>query len=193
MTTKEYIVKYSLNKGTNFNRNEFIRDLSVDFMTLLEIGKARENLKGFNNAITAIKHKFDAINNKTRGDISKMWNYFFATVIVKIREQLFPQQMQKIREEREERQRQREERNRWADYSFGYETFFHELLASLFRVQIPIVDFNFLGLTEKSTMEDVKTAYRSLSMQHHPDKGGNNEMFIKITEAKNRCLAYLAQ
>ena len=42
------------------------------------------------------------------------------------------------------------------------------------------------------TKEDVQKAYRSLSMQHHPDKGGDNNKFIQITEAKNKCLAFLS-
>ena len=91
MKTKEYVNKYKLNESDKFNHSEFVSDLTIDFLTLLEVGKAQYNLKGFDNAVRAIKMKFDAINNKTVGCIhEKLWNYFFATVIVKIREELFP-------------------------------------------------------------------------------------------------------
>ena len=58
---------------------------------------------------------------------------------------------------------------------------------------VPAAEFIVLGIKniENITESDIKTAYRSLSIQHHPDKGGKQEDFIKITEAKNKCLAWL--
>jgi len=194
MTTKEYILKYNLSKSDKFNRNEFVSDLTFDFITLLEVGKAKENLKGFNNAVNAIKMKFDAINNKTVGNIEKLWNYFFATVVVKFRENMFPAQMQKIREERAEEKRMYEERKSWENEQFGFfdNMFFFSIIADLFKMQKPLKSFEILGLKEDATIEDIKTVYRKLSFEHHPDKGGNKEKFIEITEAKNKCLAFLS-
>jgi hypothetical protein len=51
--------------------------------------------------------------------------------------------------------------------------------------------FSLLGLTLESKEEDVKKSYRLLSFTKHPDKGGNKEDFVEITEAKNKCLEYL--
>ena len=58
---------------------------------------------------------------------------------------------------------------------------------------VPSAEFVLLGIKniEYITESDIKTAYRSLSIKHHPDKGGKQEDFIKITEAKNKCLAWL--
>lgn len=44
---------------------------------------------------------------------------------------------------------------------------------------------------EKITESEVKTSYRLLSMQYHPDKGGNREKFEEVTEAKNKCLEFI--
>ncbi len=40
-----------------------------------------------------------------------------------------------------------------------------------------------LGITAKATAEEIKKAYRKQAIQHHPDRGGNEEMFKKISEA----------
>jgi len=55
----------------------------------------------------------------------------------------------------------------------------------------PSEAFQILELKIESTIDDVKAAYRKLSMVHHPDKGGSQEKFIELTEAKNKCLTYL--
>jgi hypothetical protein len=200
MNAKEYISKYKLSESDKFNHSEFVSDLTLDFLALLEIGKANENLKGFNNAVNAIRMKFDAINNKTVGNIpEKLWNYFFATVIVKFREKLFPVQMEQIRKEREEKKRMYEERKNWENKQFGFgasffdDMFFYAIIADLFKSKIPEKSFELLELTTTATIDDVKSSYRKLSMLHHPDKGGNKEKFIELTDAKNKCLTYLSQ
>ena len=196
MKTKEYVLKYNLSKHDKFNHSEFVSDLTIDFLSLLEIGRANENIKGFNNAVNAIRMKFDAINNKTVGCIpEKLWNYFFATVVVKFREKLFPIQMQKQREEKAEKKRIYEERKKWEQQEFGYfdNMFFYSILADLFKIQVPVKSFETLELQKDATIEDVTKRYRRLSMLHHPDKGGNKDKFIQITNAKNKCLAYLSK
>lgn len=35
------------------------------------------------------------------------------------------------------------------------------------------------------TEEDIKKAYKDAALRHHPDKGGNHELFIQVTEALN--------
>lgn len=40
-----------------------------------------------------------------------------------------------------------------------------------------------LGVDKKATHQEIKSAYRKLAKQHHPDSGGNNEKFKKINEA----------
>jgi len=44
--------------------------------------------------------------------------------------------------------------------------------------------YEILGVTNNSTSDDIKKAYRKLSLKHHPDKnGGNATTFKKINEA----------
>lgn len=40
-----------------------------------------------------------------------------------------------------------------------------------------------LGLTPNASESDIKKAYRKLAIKHHPDKGGNEDTFKKLTEA----------
>ena len=40
-----------------------------------------------------------------------------------------------------------------------------------------------LGLTDKSTEEDIKKAYRKSAMKHHPDRGGDETKFKEMKEA----------
>lgn len=193
MKPKQYIKKYNLDKGgvDKFSHSEFVADLTFDFITLLEVGRATENIKGFENAVRAIRMKWDGIHNKTLGQLpDKLWNYFFATVIAKTREELFPEIMERRKKEADQRQQWREDRKsekeRWGDFfSWGF------LFNAMKGQTKPVESFQTLGLPTEATEDDVKKAYRSLSLKHHPDKGGNEAKFIEITEAKNRCISYL--
>jgi hypothetical protein len=105
MKVKEYVLKYDLTKSKKVNHRELVIDLTADFHSLLEVGDGRKNFKGFNNATHAIESKFDAINNYAVTDFSKLWKYFFATVIAPLKEELFPVQMQEIRDRRAKREK----------------------------------------------------------------------------------------
>ena len=43
--------------------------------------------------------------------------------------------------------------------------------------------YDVLGVQETSNQDTIKKAYRSLAKKHHPDKGGNDETFKKVSEA----------
>jgi DnaJ-class molecular chaperone len=43
--------------------------------------------------------------------------------------------------------------------------------------------YKVLDVNNSSSAEEIKKAYRKLSMKHHPDRGGNPEEFKKINEA----------
>jgi curved DNA-binding protein len=43
--------------------------------------------------------------------------------------------------------------------------------------------YNILGISEKSEQSEIKRAYRKLSLEHHPDKGGDEEKFKEVNEA----------
>lgn len=191
MNTKEYVTKYKLNVSNQFNHNEFVADLTNDFITLLEVGNSTKHFKGYENAVRAIRMKWDAINNKTVNCLpDKLWNYFYATVIAKTKEELFPEQVAKQKEINEQKKREWEERKKWRERedSFFWSFLF---LDGLMRSRVPSDSYAVLGLNTNATSEEVTKKYRELSIKHHPDKGGNKETFIQITEAKNKILAYL--
>ena len=194
MKTIEYVRKYNLSQSNKFDHSEFVSDLTIDFLTLLEVGNATNNLKGFNNAANAIRMKFDAINNKTVGCIPEtLWNYFYATVVAQFREKLFPKEMDKIRQQKAAKKRAYEQRLKWEEeqsHMFN-DWFFASAMSAFFKARLPEQSFAMLGLTAHATEDDVKAAYRSLCLKCHPDKGGSTEKFTEITEAKNKCLAYI--
>lgn len=43
--------------------------------------------------------------------------------------------------------------------------------------------YKILGISRKASQDEIKKAYRALSKEHHPDKGGNEEQFVKIQQA----------
>ena len=43
--------------------------------------------------------------------------------------------------------------------------------------------YKILGVNDKASEEQIKKAYRTASLKHHPDRGGNKETFQKINEA----------
>ena len=43
--------------------------------------------------------------------------------------------------------------------------------------------YDTLGVSPIATQQEIKKAYRRLAVTHHPDKGGNEDMFKKITSA----------
>ena len=45
--------------------------------------------------------------------------------------------------------------------------------------------YEILGLEKNCSKEDIKRAYRKLAIKNHPDKGGSEEIFKKISEAYN--------
>jgi DnaJ-class molecular chaperone len=43
--------------------------------------------------------------------------------------------------------------------------------------------YSVLGVGKNATQDEIRKAYRSLAMKHHPDRGGNEEQFKAINEA----------
>lgn len=199
MKPKEFIEKYNLNSGWKmFIQDEFLTDMTSELLALLETYHAEKNIKGFDNAVNVIRMKWDAISKKIPYGIpEKLWGYYFATTIAKFREKMFPKEMAKRREDAEKRRqdyiRRKEEREYWNNMQNElYESFFFGLAMEFLKInRKPTQAFVTLGLDDNATVEDVQKAYRKLSMEHHPDHGGNKEKFIAITEAKNKCLNWL--
>jgi hypothetical protein len=53
-------------------------------------------------------------------------------------------------------------------------------------------DRDLLGLGAKFTREDVMRAFRQQAQKHHPDEGGDREIFRRLVEARDRALIDLA-
>lgn len=201
MKPKDFIEKYNLNRGWNkYKQNEFLTDMTSELLALLETYHAENNIKGFDNAVNVIRMKWDAIDKKIPYGIpEKLWGYYFATTIAKIREQMCPAEMQHRREEAAKRkaewERRKREREEWERdfYGFGgFDDWFYSHLAAMFlRTETrPTEAFATLGLGDNATAEDVAKAYRKLSMETHPDRGGDKDKFIAVTEAKNKCMSW---
>jgi DnaJ-class molecular chaperone len=43
--------------------------------------------------------------------------------------------------------------------------------------------YDILGLSKNASFDEIKAKYKSLAQQHHPDKGGNENLFKEIIEA----------
>ena len=43
--------------------------------------------------------------------------------------------------------------------------------------------YSILGVPKNASDQDIRTAYKKQSMQHHPDRGGNEEQFKRVNEA----------
>nr|AZL94405.1 DJP1-like protein [Nephromyces sp. MMRI] len=54
------------------------------------------------------------------------------------------------------------------------------------RQQAPVDNnrlYDLLGINKNSSPSEIKKAYRSLAIKHHPDKGGDPEKFKEISQA----------
>lgn len=191
MKPKEYITKYHLNEAdTNFSHNSMISDFTIDFMTMIDFHKTRIwNYTIFQNCVNQIRDKWDSINVKAVTKLpDKLWNFFYASVIVKVRDTEFADYLAAKERKYNDYKRKKQERDNLFNHYFA--DFMSQLL---FDILVPSTDFNLLGLDPlTSSVEDVKFAYRKLSLTKHPDKGGSSSEFIRLTEAKNRVLHYLA-
>jgi hypothetical protein len=197
MKTKEYIKKYNLDIQSKFNHNDFINDLTVDFISQLEFHTSTFQgltLVKYQILVKQIREKWNNISLKSKEALpDKLWNYFYATVIAKVKEEYFKDYFAKIKREKEEKKKF------WAQFNNGYDSFFDNFFHNFWKERISSllsgnnIDnyLSTLGFDKIPVLDDLNKKYRELVMQHHPDKGGNSEMFQKITEAKNYILRYI--
>lgn len=200
MKTKEYLDKYNLHKGWNTKiQNEFISDMTSELEAQMMLNKAEDNIRGFNNALRCVKMKWDSISNKIPYGIPEgLWNYFFATVVAPLREQMCPREMKRQREIREERQRRYEERRKMErdfmeEMYQSYMNYWKNLLAHIVLASMPMDSFEYLGLAVDATVDDIQKKFRELALKAHPDRGGSQEKFIELTNHRNRCLKWASR
>src|SRR5690348_7317118 len=113
MKPKDYVRKYNLDQGSHFDQNSFVKDLTLDFQSTIEFLQSKDqlNYERFKSVIKEIRQKYDSINNKSGGKLTEgLWNYFYATIIVKVRDQLFGEY---LRQKQNAFNRKKAERNQW--------------------------------------------------------------------------------
>lgn len=194
MTTKHYVQKYGLDKGNQFSHEDFVKDMTFELLGLLELNKSENNIKGFDNALRCLTMKWNAISNKTLGVFpEKLWNFFYDTVVIKLRKDMCFEEHTK-REKASEALKKRAERRAHEERRFERD-FFHNFwtLLAFAKIERPIESFILLGIDSTADADAVKKAYRTLSLKYHPDKGGTQEQFVELTTAKNKCLQFLEQ
>lgn len=197
----EFVRKYDLQSGWKPRvQNSFLQDMTNELLAFCEVNQANDNIKAFNNAIKVVRMKWDAVSRKIAGGLpEKLWNYWWATVVVKIRAELCPTEerrraaRQAARQAEYEERKAQEERERAYWRNIEQETFWERifLMASLLAgTRIPEESFQYLQISSSSTPEQVLKRYRELALIMHPDKGGNQEEFITLTEHKNKAYQY---
>ncbi len=176
-----------------------IDQLRLDFLSTVEFLQSRPknwNYTLFQNTVTQFKEKFDAVNRHLGGILEKKhWDYLYAAVVAPTKEELFGDELRKKAQERKERDSWR---HGWAGefhYQYTrriYEEAFFRLFGGLLNAQPTRIPkyFTLLGIpVDCNDAETVKASFRTLAMQHHPDKGGSEEKMRELIEAKNYCLA----
>lgn len=201
MKPKEYLKKYNLSNGWSTSyQKDFLNDLSNELLVFIEYYNAFDKPVQFNNAVNVIRDKWNAISNKVPfGLPDELWNYFYASIISKFRRETLPTETARKERERKEfieakkeekiRQKIFDERYR-AEYEERRNRWFKMMLGCIVLASAPIESFNILQLSPNSTVEEINASYRKLILNVHPDRGGNQEEFCKITEARNKCLAW---
>lgn len=189
MKPKEYVKKHGLGSRALLH-NVFLADFAVDFQTMVEFHQESGdwNYTKFKNVVSDMRKKWDAINNRAGGVLPEsLWKYFYATVVVALRDKMFG-------EELERRQREWEEKTAWErDFTEAFwRDMFGRVLNVFLKGHTPTAEIELLGLEVEPppTPDEVTKAYRKLALVHHPDRGGDKKKFIEVTEAKNRVLAY---
>jgi hypothetical protein len=203
MKPKEYIRKYNLDTSTEIPP-EFIKEFAEEFVA----GVSLLNEKGgfryerFKICVEQCKQKFDGICNKSKPSkdtFEKQWKYFYATTVVKLRDAMFGEYLNERKEAHERRKKDWQESHAWERNAFedmmkaAYEERMRGFFQYLFGNSIPNESFAILGLDNSASEDDVKSAYKKLALEHHPDKGGDEEKFKQIIIAKDKCISYISQ
>lgn len=199
MKPKEFIEKYGIQGGWNPRRQtNFLQDFTSELIVMLEYNKALDNIKGFDNALRTIRQKWDAISNKIRfGLPDGMWRYFFATVVVKLRDEMCSREVQlrkkRAEEKRKEWKTRQDARRAWEqqwDDLFRESRYERLFMSMLILSAIPTESFAFMELPTTASEDDIKKKFRELAMKYHPDKSGDKDKFTALLEHKNKCLKW---
>jgi hypothetical protein len=175
MKPKEYVRKFKLDQQDRFNRSLFIEDFIKDLRVSIEYytNNKQMNVGIYERLVSELKNKWDSIFIRSKLTIEQyeaFWKYFYATIIIPIRNNYFGEN-EEIYEERFNHFRE--------DFSNFFKSIFSGPQIEKYKL---ILDIN----SEDLSRDVVNEQYRKLSLIHHPDRGGN-----LITEAKEYLLEHL--
>jgi len=90
MKTKEYLIRYALTeKGIVINKNGFVADLAIEFLSYVETANGLVSIKSWDNKINMIRQKYDAIKNASKGFDEKIWTILYTEIINRCSKILF--------------------------------------------------------------------------------------------------------
>lgn len=222
MKPKEYIKKFNFQNGFDKSKQkEFLRELAEELFATYELFDKPDDANIFDDSVDVIKQKWDSISKKIPYGLSDgLWNYFYATIIVPMKNKVCPtfvkQRKFKEESERKEREikevRERKWKEEWeketqeADRKFherileGFAAYFeffsssfgNSMFGNLFDdVVAPEDSFIYFGLTSTASEEELMQKYHKKILKVHPDRGGNKDQAVECIENKNKCLQYI--
>jgi hypothetical protein len=203
MKPKEYVKKYNLDTST-FIPKGFIEEFADEFIAGVTLLNEKGNFgyERFKVCIEQCKQKYDSICNKstmTKDTFEKTWKYFYATTVIKLRDAMFGEYLEQKKAAHDKRKKDWEDMHRWENSSFeemlrqAQEERMRAFFRMLMGASTPTASFEALGLPTTASAEEIKTAYKRLAIEHHPDKGGDEDKFKEILMAKDKCLAYVTK
>ena len=97
MKPNEYIKKFGLDKGCPLP-DSFWKELANDFNVQINLQQGFESPQKFNAAVSKLRQKWDALGRKTGNRFmnEKAWGYFYATVVIPVKEHIFPGRKRKV-------------------------------------------------------------------------------------------------
>lgn len=119
MNTKAYLKKYGfldLETAKKFNREQFLEDFGKEFQDRLTITKnackkmdVEFTYKKFLNLISEHHNKFNSISNRKLGGVlsEDLFKAFYAINVIPVRQDLFPEEHEKMVNEFKEREKRR--------------------------------------------------------------------------------------
>ena len=219
MKPKEYVEIFDLDEPNRYvNLDALTAQWTSDFNLLLTVNHGRQKAKGFKNAEAAMKSKLSSILARTHNSLYTLVfaqiDKFKHQVVDKMFGNLFPEEVIRIERERQARYQRQQEERRWryqqhraerarrvrhdffnaSSYDAAFKRFYEDMFGNgsssfSFRPKSTTSDYELLGVKVTATVSEIKIAYRKLALKHHPDQGGDRDMFEKITKAKDRCLS----
>ena len=208
MKPKEYIKKFKFENGYNKDQQkDFFADLSRELTSIYESFEKVDDEKSFDNSVNIIMDKWKAISNKIPFGLSDgLWNFFYATNIIPIKNvfcytfKCRKDREKEIRNKREENRKKQEEifrnkeeeifRNKEEEIKRQRKAYFEALFFASLSC-IPYESFKYFNLDIKASEEQILEAFRKKVLIVHPDKGGNKEKFVECIENKNKCLEWI--